>query len=203
MTATHAHRLAAAGLLCLALAACSITTEGDGDDGGSADTTPSTEQRTDTDPDEGTTESRTPDVITAEQVWLYEVPSDANFDSGGQVDVVVAGGDGANHPDSTAQWLGCDGVAAVTTYALDGRYSMLDGTLAFREGTPAAVVAEVSIATDLGVLGSYRIESDGGVPLQLVLDGAEELVVTAEVSEGECEVDDDAYLVFVDAVVTR
>lgn len=198
------------GVLALALTACSITTEpADGgatsaDEPGTAVATTDTAAADDStsEPSNEGEESPSADVLPEHRTWLYELDSDANFDSGGQVDVSIAGGDGAAHPDSTSQWLGCDGTAAVTTYALDGDDALLQGTLAFREGTPSDVVAEVQIETDLGVLGRYRVESDGGVPLRLVLEGADTLTVTAEVSAGDCGSDDVGYLVFADTFLS-
>ena len=171
----------------IALSACSVSTESP-----SSDTEPTTEKTSAQTTEDSTaqttaesTEDSSPDIVQA-RTWLYELTSDANFDSGAQIGVAVAGGDGQVHNDSTSQWLGCDGVAAVTVYeldgaysTLDGAYSTLDGTLAFREGTPADVLGEVEIETDLGVLGAYQVDSDGGVPLQLLLDGASTLTVTA------------------------
>jgi hypothetical protein len=187
----------------IALSACSVSTESP-----SSDTEPTTDKTSAQTTEDSTaqttaesTEDSSPDIVQA-RTWLYELTSDANFDSGAQIGVAVAGGDGQVHNDSTSQWLGCDGVAAVTVYELDGAYSTLDGTLAFREGTPADVLGEVEIETDLGVLGAYQVDSDGGVPLQLLLDGATTLTVTAAVSAGECENDDVGYLVFVDTYLT-
>lgn len=208
MRTRHAAHAAALALAAIVFAGCSITTEGpdNGDSPSAGATTAPADKSGDgtsgADDDAGSTEDRSPDILPEERTWLYEIDSDANFDSGGQISVAVAGGDGAEHADSTSQWLGCDGVAAVTTYQLDGGYTSLHGTLAFREGTPQGLLAEVLIETDLGVLGNYQVDSDGGLPLQLLVEGANTLTVTAEVSEGTCGNDTVGYLVFADAYLT-
>lgn len=196
-TLLAARATAALALAALALAGCSITTAGpDGSGSPTGESTTAPGEKTADGSPEGS------DALTEDRTWLYELDSDANFDSGGQITVIVAGGDGAEHADSTSQWLGCDGVAAVTTYQLDGDYSTLNGHLAFREGTPAGLLAEVQIETDLGVLGAYQVDSDGGTSLQLLVEGASTLTVTAEVSAGQCAIDDVGYLVFVDTYLT-
>lgn len=218
MKSTYA-TITAAALVVLGLSACTITlddpTAGPGDsapvDTAPIDATPEAPSPTPAAPaptapaaSEVPTETpapAAPPALPDGATWLYNVPSVSNEASGDQTSTVMLGGDGIVYPNSTTQWLGCGGATASTTYDLGGAYEQVRGRLALREGTPADVVAEVYIESDQGMFGGHRLEGDGGVPVQLLVEGSSTLTITTTTVEGTCAVDSLGYLSFVDTWV--
>ncbi|MGL4742766.1 MAG: hypothetical protein ACRCXL_00045 [Dermatophilaceae bacterium] len=139
---------------------------------------------------------------SSEGVLLHEIPSESGRGSGQRTSATIDG-DGSRrvYAESTALWVGCDGEPDNVNFALDGKFRTVRGLVGFRTGVGRGVVAEVVVYGDGAPITAFRVDHDGGFPMQVVVDGVDVLSFTVTRAAGTCSPSEESYLVIADGVL--
>jgi hypothetical protein len=135
------------------------------------------------------------------RVPLYEQRESANPEglNGTPINATLVG---ANYPTSTGMWIGCEGVAATTTYRLDRKFTQLTATVGLQPHAPDGLAAEVTISGDGQVLSQFIVRKTATTAIDLKVDRTDSLVVAALLQEGRCAPSDAPYGALGDAFLT-
>lgn len=142
--------------------------------------------------------SGTSDITRGERRWLYDVTSSGAAGSGSRTGQRL-GQDGGRFPNSTAQWVGCEGAASVQTYNLGGNYKSLSATVGQRLGTPKDIGVEYVVTTDNVEVLKFTLRSRHTQAISVDLTGVRALNISAKATTGICASSTEAYGVLGDA----
>ncbi len=93
---------------------------------------------------------------------------------------------GQSYPNSTGMWIGCEGVAATTTYRLDGKFTALNAVVGLQPHTPDGLAAHVTISADGQTLQQFTVDKSANVTIDLNLSGMNSLAIAAIRTTGVC-----------------
>ena len=141
------------------------------------------------------TSSTSATTVTTPQsgrVPLYEQRESANPEglNGTPINATLVD---AHYPTSTGMWIGCEGVAAATTYRLDRKFTRLTATVGLQPHAPGGLAAEVTISGDGQVLSQFIVRKTATTAIDLKVDRTDSLVVAALLQEGRCAPSDAPY----------
>ncbi len=118
--------------------------------------------------------------------WLHDLPKASHQASGDHASITI-NQDGVPllYPNSTNQWVGCDGVIARTTFKLARSYSILSYAFALRDHTPAGMQVTLEFSNDMGNILGTRTVIAGEVLMREAIDvsGASEITISARTAD--------------------
>jgi hypothetical protein len=144
--------------------------------------------------------SGTAAATQGKRLWLYDVASSGASGSGVRTGERL-GQNGARFPNSTAQWVGCEGQASTQSYRLDGNYVGLTATVGQRLGAPKDLRVEYVIRADSVEVQRFILEQRQTQTISVDVAGVRALVISAKAVSGTCGYSTEAYGVLGDAYV--
>lgn len=136
--------------------------------------------------------------------WLSAVPNRTGQASGLAADVAIPQIEQTlTFPNSTSQWIGCDGSVAETVYQLDKRYTTLSLAFGLLPHTPEGLTAHVSITPSGTAAPALRESVTVGTVLErreLDVTGIDTMTVRTY-TDDRCTVSSTAYGAFLDTWV--
>lgn len=135
--------------------------------------------------------------------WLYLLPIDADRGQADRADVLLPDADGTQvrMPNSTRQWVGCDGAPATARVDLSGRFTRFRAWAGLRPGTPDDVTVDFTVAAEGVELSRVEVSPSSGARIDVDVTGVDVLVLSAERIAGTCQADPVAYGVWGDGAV--
>jgi hypothetical protein len=159
-----------------------------------------------------------PDETGTTQAWLYTIPHTNTFISpnGTPTSTVRLSGRQTSYrsgeteyPNSTEQWLGCDGNTDQSVYQLPRsinlagdarRYTTLSTTVALRAGVPPGLVGNLTFSAPGHSPRQVAVTRDTPVQIDYDITSSETLTITAK-TDSACTAADIGYGVLVNATL--